>query len=112
MRLINADAFMQRLREDCEDKATREFVAEIHDLVEIEATFHPVEAESVRKGKWIWYYGPGHYYCSECGFCADGYTMECIDGVFKFCPKCGAKMESVENEELPSNGQILLEVRL
>lgn len=53
MRLIDADAFMRRLREasEDEDEATRELAAEIHDLVEIEATFYPVDAKPVVRCK-------------------------------------------------------------
>lgn len=52
--------------------------------------------EHLRHGKWIWHKIPGYYFCSECGFCAAGNTLECMDGTFKFCPVCGAKMDEVE----------------
>lgn len=98
MRLINADVVEQKIRNAwINDIIGYSEVNILKDLLKGESI---IEAEPVRKGKWIWYYRPGNYYCSECGFCADGYTRECIDGIFKFCPKCGVKIESVEDEEL------------
>ena len=119
MRLIDADKLeddvMERYCKDCEKRKGMKrgkwrVIYEIGeapcracyvDDVKMELDEAPtIDAEPIRHGKWIWRYCPAHYYCSECGFCADGYTMECIDGIFKFCLKCGAKMESVEDEEL------------
>lgn len=90
MRLINADAFIQRLREasEGEDEATRELAAEIHDLVEIEATFYPIEAEPVRHGYWNIIEGMPTQ-CSVCGYYVKQKT-------YKYCPYCGARMEGVD----------------
>lgn len=92
MRLIDADAFIQRLREasEGEDEATRELAAEIHDLVEIEATFYPVEAEPIRHGKWIYCKGSNGKDYRKCSECL--HTQE-ITGLLNYCPVCGARMD-------------------
>ena len=86
-RLIDADAFIRRLRESSEgeDEATREYVNEIHDLLEIEATFYPVDAEPTRLGKWI-KVGDNTYRCSRCN------EVSCCNG--NFCTDCGARMDA------------------
>lgn len=53
-----------------------------------------IEAEPVRHGKWIW--DEEGYHCSECWYHAQGNIMECIDGTFRFCPVCGAKMDEAK----------------
>lgn len=92
MRLIDADAFIRRLRETCEgeDEVTRELAAEIHDLVEIEATFYPIEAEPVRHGKWIYVKGSNGKDYRKCSECL--HTQE-ITGLLNYCPVCGARMD-------------------
>ena len=45
-----------------------------------------------KKGKWIW--DDEGYHCSECWFHAHGNTLDCMDGTYRFCPHCGAEMES------------------
>jgi DNA-directed RNA polymerase subunit RPC12/RpoP len=55
-----------------------------------------VDAEPVRRGKWLtcddrW--GDVHYQCSECGqeWCLNDGTPE--ENGMNYCPHCGAKME-------------------
>lgn len=48
-------------------------------------------------GKWIW--DDDGYHCSECFFHPGGYTLECLDGTFKFCPVCGAEMKGENDGE-------------
>ena len=48
-----------------------------------------------KTGKWIW--DDEGYHCSECFFHAYGNTLECIDGTYKYCPNCGARMEEVDD---------------
>ena len=51
-----------------------------------------------RKGKWIW--DDEGYHCSLCGFHAHGNTLECLDGTYRYCPWCGARVsEGEENEK-------------
>lgn len=57
-------------------------------------TLRGVKYDLVRHGKWIW--DEEGYHCSECWYHAQGNTMECIDGTFRFCPVCGARMEEEE----------------
>lgn len=37
-----------------------------------------------------------YYRCSRCGFNAYGNTVEVMDGTFRYCPHCGARMEGVD----------------
>ena len=94
MRLIDADAFIERLREGCEDKATIEYINEIHDLLEIEVEFHPIDAEPIKHGKWIveaedWRHQIEWFKCSQCDFPTST--------AYNYCPRCGALME-IEND--------------
>ncbi len=51
----------------------------------------------VRHGRWMWDGGEDtHYYCSQCHHNAYGCSIEILDGVYKYCPSCGAKMEESE----------------
>lgn len=54
------------------------------------------DVEPVRHGRWIW--DDEGYHCSECWYHAQGNTLECMEGTFRFCPICGAKMEVVDDE--------------
>ena len=48
----------------------------------------------VRHRKWVWDGGEDmHYYCSLCHHNAYGNTGEILDGEYKYCPSCGAKMD-------------------
>lgn len=110
MRLINADEFVNEIYK-CVMYDGNTACVDKYEVIHRLNNVPTIEAEPIRQGKWIWYYGPGRYYCSECGFCADGYAMECIDGIFKFCPKCGAKIVGVEDEELPDSVTITFKKR-
>ena len=56
-------------------------------VIDIQPT---VDAEPVRRGKWIEVGGGFNYHfeCSECGW-KDGYPF---NDRHKYCPNCGAKM--------------------
>lgn len=60
-----------------------------------------IEAEPVRHGKWIW--EEQVYNCSVCSHKAYGNILECMDGTYKYCPNCGARMEIEENERKRAN---------
>lgn len=56
-----------------------------------------IEAELVRYSKWDAVdEDEFHYRCFSCGFNAYGNTIEVMDGTFRYCPHCGARMEAVE----------------
>lgn len=48
----------------------------------------------VRNGRWEWDGGEDmHYYCSRCHHNAYGCTAEILDGIYRYCPHCGALMD-------------------
>jgi len=48
----------------------------------------------VRNGRWEWDGGEDmHYYCSRCHHNAYGCTAEILDGIYRYCPSCGALMD-------------------
>lgn len=47
-------------------------------------------------GKWIW--DDEGYHCSECFFHAYGNTLDCLDGTYRYCPNCGARMKGEDDE--------------
>lgn len=96
MRLIDADAFIERLREGCEDKATIEYINEIHDLLEIEVEFHPIDAEPTRHGKWTITecFDVKDMTCSSCGWLYEYYAG--MEEEWNYCPHCGARMEGTD----------------
>lgn len=60
-----------------------------------------IDAEPVKHGKWIW--EECVYKCSECSHKAYGNILECMDGTYKYCPNCGARLEIEENERKRAN---------
>lgn len=90
MRLIDADSLenmgyeLQRTYQ----KNASTMVYEVKKIGEIPT----IVAELVRRGRWIW--DNEGYHCSECFFHTYGATLECMDGTYKYCPNCGAKMEN------------------
>ena len=88
MKVINIKDFCIPAKDADYDELSN-FADEIAEL----AT-HPIEAEPVRRGRWIW--DSEDYHCSECFFHAYGNTLECMDGTYKHCPQCGALMEGEE----------------
>ena len=54
-----------------------------------------IEAEPVRRGKWIAFHQSGDlgYKCSSCNRHAYGVDVEMFGGDYNYCPNCGAKME-------------------
>lgn len=102
MRLIDADAMKERLGmahecDDCDDpRACR------YDSIYTKRDFclcidDEPTVEERKTGRWIW--DDEGYHCSECFFHAYGDTLNCLDGTFKYCPHCGAKMEGVNGDE-------------
>ena len=91
MRLIDADALLNRMQEDpLFDLVERYGVS---GVIEAEPT---VDAVPVRHGKWI-YGNDFHWYtasCNKCGYQrrtdikADGWNQ------WRYCPNCGARMDA------------------
>lgn len=93
MKLIDADKqepIIEELENIC---MNNEYVLELLAELKNQPT---VDAEPVRRGKWI-EIGSGfnyHFECSECGW-KDGYPF---NDRHKYCPNCGAKMTGgIEN---------------
>lgn len=106
MRLIDADTLKNELCEGCSGDCIRACTRDCYEVQLIKAQ-PTIEAEPVRRGKWLTEYGdyihvrrgkwkilddtefraPG-WYCSLCNYqISDRY------GKYKFCPNCGAQME-------------------
>lgn len=81
-RMIDADLAIQKSKEPS--------IYDLTDFEEFINSLPTVDAEPVRRGKWI-EVGSGFNYlfeCSECGW-KDGYPF---NDRHKYCPNCGAKM--------------------
>lgn len=52
-----------------------------------------------KKGKWIWNEEISAYSCSECHHNAYGNGLECLDGTYRYCPNCGARMEGIDDTD-------------
>lgn len=92
MRLINADALYETLCHIWDRTDSEDFE---------KAVFHEIEnapvVEERKTGKWIWDDEGCH--CSECFFHAYENTLECMDGTYKYCPNCGARMMPPRKDE-------------
>ena len=95
MRMINADALKEALCENCMFN-TKDLCGANCDAQQMIENAPTIEAEPVRHGRWVYadkIGGMMHYSCTSCK--SDG--KECIADEneitwFKFCPKCGARM--------------------
>ena len=84
MRLIDADELLKKLNEE-----RIQYNADINYFITNAPT---VEAEPVRRGKWVVAGDTTHYYiCSVCGAPGD-----CFDN---YCRSCGARMGEEEKDE-------------
>lgn len=106
MRLIDADKLEDVLAKhqalyygdsDYYEGISQGFNLAIYDVKEAPT----IDAEPVRHGKWIW--EEQVYNCSVCSHKAYGNILECMDGTYKYCPNCGARMEIEENERKRAN---------
>lgn len=87
MRLIDADALLKKLNEE---KII--FNADVNYFIMNAPT---VEAESVKRGRWIKLeddYNNHLYECSYCHTWTSLPTEEVNDGNIRYCWSCGAKM--------------------
>lgn len=77
MRLIDADALVERYGEPC------------HSFIDVIEAMPTIEAEPVRHGRWEFLIDG--YYCSECDC-----KLRKIKRKPKYCEHCGAKMDGKE----------------
>lgn len=52
------------------------------------------DVQPVKHGRWIW--DDEGYHCSECFFHAYDNSLEIMQGIWSYCPHCGAKMDGAE----------------
>ena len=90
MRLIDADTIPQKMSETFD---MQDLYLPIHFVTFIINEMPTVEER--KTGRWVW--DEEGYHCSECFFHAYGDTLNCLDGTFKYCPHCGAKMGEVKD---------------
>lgn len=86
MRLIDADALIEKytvvIRKTADEKLKTEIAVLLKDIEEQPT----IDAEPVRHGKWIEYpTADGMNQCSVCGVLRFGES--------NYCPNCGARME-------------------
>ena len=55
-----------------------------------------MDTQEVKHGRWIWYPEICAYSCSECHKYQYGNTLDVLDGTYRYCPNCGARMDEVE----------------
>ena len=94
MRLIDADALLNRMRKDpLFDLVERYGVS---GVINAEPT---VDAVPVRHGKWLC--SDDMYETAVCSVCNfdTGEPYECVKKSWNFCPNCGAKMDGERKEE-------------
>ena len=51
----------------------------------------PEDVQHVKHGKWIW--DDEGYHCSECFFHAYDNSFEIMQGIWNYCPHCGARVD-------------------
>ena len=78
------------------EKATRQLEHSEMTLGEYEKMTKPLDEEVRKNGKWA---GEEEGYYSECSCCGASFLWEDYKylGDWKYCPKCGARMERGEN---------------
>lgn len=91
MRLIDADALMKTMRENSEGNEgwygdTCAFMRDVENAPTIDAA-------PVRHGHWIKITPSGIYECSKCG----KNVMTCDIEAYKYCQRCGARMDGDNN---------------
>lgn len=86
MRLIDADALFENLKENDYFKARTVATISAKAVIHFAPT---IDAEPVRHGHWV-ICSDGYYpYCSKCKQEPSGKSMT------NYCPNCGAKMDEV-----------------
>lgn len=100
MRLIDADEVVTiQVYDDMTEKygTKKVTIADAIDEWSDEGCPETIDAELVRYSIWDAVdEDEFHYRCFSCGYNAYGNTTEVMDGTFRYCPHCGARMEAVE----------------
>lgn len=94
MRLIDADALLVALR-DYWAEGTNETGMEVLDKIIVSLENKGADAEPTKHGEWIGKPIIGGYSRVRCSVCDDVFLE--INGKWKYCPHCGAKMMQNEN---------------
>lgn len=55
-------------------------------------SFPPADVKPVERGKWLWDKHYGEYYCDQCEEMMWGNITLIEEGVWSYCPSCGADM--------------------
>ena len=95
MRLIDADKATKILHTILDPLANKKLIWLAWDVILEDC--ETIDAEPIRHGKWIW--EEQVYKCSVCSHKAYGNILECMDGTYKYCPNCGARMEETDEAD-------------
>ena len=98
MKLINADTFLASEIERCGGvPVVGTCTVNNISLKERVKAFPAVDAEPVKKGKWI--FEGNHLFIDPCFKCSNCHNRryEHYANEFKYCPDCGAKMDRKES---------------
>lgn len=107
MRVINADALKESLKELKAEGTNRKYVQGLQDaidgyfpqIIDDEPT---IDAEPVRHGRWVCVEAePERVWCDNCKtiyYSSDLLNIEADDEKVNFCPNCGARMDGDEDD--------------
>ena len=74
--------------------------AMLNDVVTLMITNCPtVDAVEVVHGRWLLERTPdGRPYCFHCSVCDDDFSCIGVDTAYRYCPRCGAKMDGGDED--------------
>lgn len=101
-RYIDADELRNRMESIVSDYTSNGIYPigfGIEDAIDMVNDMYTADVVEVKRGKWIPIYHNGKFTggkCSVCGKFKKTYRMEILYKSYKFCHKCGAKMDRKE----------------
>jgi hypothetical protein len=97
-RYIEAEALKKVMCEGCDNihLCTESPACETVQQIDAQPT---ADVAPVKHGRWIWYSEICAYSCSECHKYQYGNTLDVLNGTYRYCPNCGARMDLDEVEE-------------